>query len=65
MSGTMGEREKKKKAPEFVNKNQGCSRLTWGFIVVDIDPVQLQVTVTMISTSWVNTVLITDHLPKL
>lgn len=39
--------------------------LTWCFIVVDIDPVQLQVTVTMVSASWVNAMLITDHLPKL
>lgn len=44
--------------------NQGY-KFTWGFIVVDIDPVQLQVTVTVVCTRWVNTVLITDHLPKL
>lgn len=39
--------------------------LTGGFIIVDIDPVQLEITVTMVTASWVNTMLITDHFPEL
>lgn len=39
--------------------------LTRSFVVIDIYPVQLQVTVTVVCTSWVNAMLITDHLPKL
>lgn len=39
--------------------------LTSGFIIVDIDPIQLEITVTMVTASWVNTMLITDHFPEL
>lgn len=39
--------------------------LTRGFIVVNTDAVQLQVTVSMIASGGVNAVLVTDHLPEL
>ena len=38
---------------------------TCGFIVVDVDSLQLEVRVTMVGTGGVNTVLVRDHLPKL
>lgn len=40
-------------------------QLTCGLIVVDTDPVQLQVTVSMVSACGVNAVLIADHFPEL
>lgn len=39
--------------------------VTSGFIVVHIDSLQLQVTVSMVTAGGVDTVLITDHLPEL
>lgn len=48
---------------------QECFRLTgWptcGLIVVDADPLQLEVAVPMIGPSGVNTVLVTDDFPEL
>lgn len=38
---------------------------TCGLIVVDIDPLQLQVTVAMVCASGVDAMFVTDHLPKL
>lgn len=38
---------------------------TWRLIVVDIYPLQLQVTVTLVAASGVDAMLITDHLPEL
>ena len=38
---------------------------TAGFIVIDIDSLKLEVGVTMVSTSWVNAVLVRDDLPEL
>ena len=40
-------------------------QLTCGLIVVDIDPVQLQVTVSVVSPRGVDAVLIADHFPEL
>lgn len=39
--------------------------LTRGFIVVHTDSVQLQVAVTVVSSCWVDAVLVTDHFPEL
>lgn len=39
--------------------------ITWGLIVVNTDSVQLQITVSMVGAGWVDSVLITDHLPEL
>lgn len=39
--------------------------LTGGLVVVDIDSLQLEVTVAVVSTSWVNAVLVADHFPEL
>lgn len=39
--------------------------LTRGFVVVNTDSVQLQVTISMIAAGGVNAVLVTDHLPEL
>lgn len=39
--------------------------LTSSFIVVHIDPLQLQVTVAMVTASGVDAMLIAYHLPKL
>ena len=39
--------------------------LTGGLIVVDIDPLKLEVGVTVVGTSGVNTVLIRDDFPEL
>lgn len=38
---------------------------TRSFVVVDINPLELQVAVSVVGTSGVDSVLITDHLPKL
>jgi hypothetical protein len=38
---------------------------TGGFVVVDVDSLELEIRVTMISTGWVNSVLIRDDLPEL
>lgn len=40
-------------------------QLTCGLIVVDADPVQLQITVSMVGPRGVNAVLVTDHFPEL
>ncbi len=42
-----------------------CYVPTRGFIVVNIDAIQLQVIVSMVAASGVNTVFITDHFPEL
>merc|ERR1719217_178455 len=38
---------------------------TRGLVVVDIDPLQLQIRVAVVGPSWVDAVLIADHLPEL
>lgn len=38
---------------------------TRSFVVVNTDPVQLQVTVSMVAAGGVNAMLVTDHLPEL
>lgn len=38
---------------------------TWRLIVVDIYPLQLQLTVTLVAASGIDAMLITDHLPEL
>ena len=38
---------------------------TAGLVVVDVDPLQLEVAVSMIGSSGVNTMLIRDYLPEL
>ncbi len=42
-----------------------CYVPTRGFIVVNIDAIQLQVIVSMVAASGVNTVFITNHFPEL
>lgn len=39
--------------------------LTCGLIIVNTDPVQLQVTVSMVSPCGINAMLIADHFPEL
>ena len=39
--------------------------LTCGLVVVDVDSLQLEIGVTMVCASWVDTVLVGDHLPEL
>lgn len=39
--------------------------LTRGLVVVDADPVQLQITVSMVGPCGVDAVLVTDHFPEL
>lgn len=38
---------------------------TCGLIVIDADPVQLQVAVSMVGSGGIDAVLVTDHLPEL
>lgn len=40
-------------------------KLTCCLIVVDADPVQLQVTVSVVCASGINAVLVADHFPEL
>lgn len=40
-------------------------QLTRGLVVVDADPVQLQITVSMVGPCGVDAVLVTDHFPEL
>lgn len=40
-------------------------QLTCGLVIVDADPVQLQVTVSMVSSCGINAVLVADHFPEL
>ena len=42
-----------------------CGQPTGGLIVVNADSVQLQVAVPIVASCGVDSVLITDHLPKL
>ncbi len=39
--------------------------LTRGFIIIDINSVQLKVTVTMVTACWVNSMLVTNDFPEL
>lgn len=41
------------------------THFTGGFVVVDINPVQLQVAVTVVGASRVDTMLVADDFPKL
>lgn len=43
----------------------GARGITSGFVVVNIDSLQLQITVSMVTASGVNPMFITDDLPKL
>jgi hypothetical protein len=38
---------------------------TGGFVVVDVDPLELKIRVTVVGASWVNAVLVGDDLPEL
>jgi proteasome assembly chaperone (PAC2) family protein len=38
---------------------------TGGFVVVDVDSLELEVGVTVVGASWVNAVLVGDNLPEL
>lgn len=50
----------------YLCTNQLLERqLTCGLIVVDTDPVQLQVTISVVSPCGINAVLIADHFPEL
>ncbi len=49
----------------ILNKHLGTTVVTCRLIVVDIDSLQLEIGVTMVCASWVDTVLIGDHLPEL
>lgn len=40
-------------------------QLTRGLVVVDADPVQLQITVSMVGPCGVDAVLVADHFPEL
>lgn len=44
---------------------KGIGSLTWGFVVININPVQLKVTVTMVTACWVNSMLVTNDFPEL
>lgn len=39
--------------------------LTWGFIIININSVQLKVTVAMVTACWVNSMLVTNDFPEL
>lgn len=39
--------------------------LTCGLIVIDTDPVQLQITVSMVGPGGIDAMLVADHLPEL
>ena len=39
--------------------------LTSGLVVVDVDPLQLEVGVAMVGSGGVDSVLVRDHLPEL
>lgn len=49
----------------FMYKSVIKKELTCGLIIVNTDPVQLQVTVSMVSSCGINAVLIADHFPEL
>lgn len=40
-------------------------QLTCGLVVVDADPVQLQVAVSVVSSCGINAMLVADHFPEL
>lgn len=40
-------------------------QLTCGLVVVDTDPVQLQVAVSVVSSCGINAMLVADHFPEL
>ena len=42
-----------------------CGQPTGGLIVVNADSVQLQVAVSVVCASWVDSMLIADHFPEL
>jgi hypothetical protein len=49
-----------------IHKNgTGHIAATGGFVEVNVDALQLKIGVTVVSTGWVNTVLVGNHLPKL
>lgn len=47
------------------NQTKNTEIITSSFVVVHIDSLQLQVTVSMVTASGVDPMLITDDLPKL
>ncbi len=50
----------------YTCRNQLLQRLlTCGLVIVDTDPVQLQVTVSVVSPCGIDAVLIADHFPEL
>jgi len=50
---------------EVHEDGSGDETATSGFVIVDIDPLKLEVGVTVIGTGWVDTVLIGDDFPEL
>lgn len=51
--------------PIYLRTSEETDTLTSSFIVVDVDPLQLQVAVPMVAASGINAMLITDDLPEL
>ena len=49
----------------YLRTSEEADTLTSSFIVVDVDPLQLQVTVPVVAACGVDAVLITDDLPEL
>lgn len=47
------------------NQNKNIQIITSSFIVVHVDSLQLQVTISMVTASGVDPMLITDDFPKL
>ena len=39
--------------------------VTCSFIIINVDPFQLEVGITVVSASWIDAVLIRDYLPEL
>jgi len=50
---------------EVHKDGSGDETATSSFVIVDVDPLKLEVGVTVVSTSWVDTVFIGDDLPEL
>ena len=50
---------------EKSRKGDNCNFFTSGLIVVDVDSLELEVRISMVSTSGVNSMLIRDNLPEL
>jgi len=49
---------------EIHKDGSGDETTTGGFVIIDVDPLKLEVRVTVIGTGWVDTVLIGDDFPE-